>query len=226
MSDLRKLLASALTGSSMAESAIEETALDRILAMSHADRLGTLLWRLRLANDRSAFRPAVLLLSSRMARKHEPRSMREKVAECAIMEWLDDVCRPCWGRGNIVPKDAPVATHVCTTCNGTGRRRHSDAARARALAIGQDAAKKWEARFAKAHAVITAADRAVWYEVAEQLERTERRDRPGKKAADTGTNRGRLDLSSQEAAEAARNQPCTEQPSDGSVARADGAPGA
>lgn len=93
------------------------------------------------------------------------------VARCALMEWLDDVCKPCWGRGYMVPKDAPVATHACTTCNGTGRKRHPDNERARGLGLGVDIAKKWEPIFARAHAFISAADRRTWIEVATQLER-------------------------------------------------------
>lgn len=171
MSDLRKMLAVALQTSDLTDNPLEESALDRILALSHADRLGTLLWRLRLAYDAVAFKPAVLILSSRMVSAHETRPMRERVAECAIMEWLDDLCKTCWGRGYMVAKNAPVATHVCGKCSGTGRRRHDDHARARALGLGIEVAKKWEAKFAKAHAIISSADRATWIEVATQLER-------------------------------------------------------
>ncbi|HQR20061.1 MAG TPA: hypothetical protein PKV98_04300 [Burkholderiaceae bacterium] len=171
MADVRKLLATALQSTDLSDNPNEETALDRILAMAHADALGSLLWRLRLANDARSFKPAVFLLMKRMRRKAEPLPMLEKIASCAIMEWLDDLCRTCGGRGNIVPKDSPVATHACTVCEGTGRRRHTDFARGRALGLGPDVARKWEARFAMAHSRIAAADRKTWYEVAEQLER-------------------------------------------------------
>lgn len=172
MSDLRKLMATALTSSNLGADENEERAIDRILALGSGDRLGTLLWRLRLANDHTAFKQAALVLSSRMVRAGEARSMREKVAERAVMEWLDDVCKICLGRGRLVPKNSPVATHTCTGCEGTGRARHSDAARARALGIPMPAARKWEARFAKAHALISAADRATYVTVARQLGRT------------------------------------------------------
>ena len=171
MADVRKLLATALQSTDLSDNPNEETALDRILAMAHADALGSLLWRLRLANDARSFKPAVFLLMKRMRRKAEPLPMLEKIASAAIMEWLDDLCRTCGGRGNIVPKDSPVATHACTVCEGTGRRRHTDFARGRALGLGPDVARKWEARFAMAHSRIAAADRKTWYEVAEQLER-------------------------------------------------------
>lgn len=171
MADVRKLLAVALQATDLSDNPNEETNLDRILALAHADRLGILLWRLRLANDAKAFKPAVFVLSLRMHRQGELRSTRERVAECALMEWLDDLCRICGGRGNIVPKDSPVATHACTVCEGTGRRRHTDFARGRALGLGPDAARKWEGRFAKAHSLISSADRETWIRVATQLER-------------------------------------------------------
>lgn len=171
MADVRKLLAVALQATDLSDNPNEETNLDRILALAHADQLGGLLWRLRLANDAKSFRPAVAVLVKRMRRKAEPLPMLEKIASCAIMEWLDDLCRTCGGRGNIVPKDSPVATHACTVCEGTGRRRHTDFARGRALGLGPDVARKWEARFAMAHSRISSADRAAWYSVAEQLER-------------------------------------------------------
>lgn len=171
MADVRKLLATALQSTDLSDNPTEETALDRILALAHADALGSLLWRLRLANDARSFKPAVFILSKRMHRQGEARETREKVATCALMEWLDDLCRTCGGRGNIVPKDIPVATHVCTVCEGTGRRRHTDFARGRALGLGPEAARKWEGRFAKAHSLISSADRKTWIEVATQLER-------------------------------------------------------
>lgn len=172
MSDLRKLIATALTSSNLGASDTEERAIDRILALASADRLGSLLWRLRLANDPGAFKPAVLVLSSRMVRQGEDRAMRERVAAAAILEWLDDLCRNCGGRGRLLPeKGTPVLTHVCTKCEGTGRHRHTDAARARALGIPLNAAAKWGGRFAKAHALISSADRKTYASVAAQLER-------------------------------------------------------
>lgn len=171
MADVRKLLATALQSSDLSDNPLEETALDRILAMAHADQLGRLLWRLRLANDAQSFRPAVSVLVKRMRRKAEPLPMLERIASCAIKEWLDDLCKTCGGRGNIIPKDSPAPTHACTVCSGSGRRRHTDFARGRALGMGPDIARKWEARFAMAHSKIATADRKTWYEVAEQLGR-------------------------------------------------------
>jgi len=177
MSDLRKLVASAILGTDLSDDPNQETPLDRIAAFAFSDRLGNLLWRLRWANDRHSFAPAVFLLSSRMRVHGELRSMREKVAQCALMEWLNDVCVPCQGRGKLVPKDTPIATHSCTVCNGTGKARHSDAARARALGLEVGAVRKWEHRFERAHAKISSADALAWVEVAAQLGRVTRKEK-------------------------------------------------
>lgn len=171
MADIRKLVATAILGSDLTDNPLIETALDRIRAFAFSDRLGSLLWRLRYANDHRAFADAVLVLSHRMALPGEARSMREKVAGTAIMEWLDDICRTCQGRGRLVPKNAPVATHACTKCNGTGTGHHSDAKRARALGLSLAAARKWGPRVARAHDLISAADTATWLETAARLER-------------------------------------------------------
>jgi len=171
MSDVRKLLATALQSSDLSSDPNGESALDRILAMAHADRLGSLLWRLRLANDRGSFRPAVLVLTSRMQSAKGAMSMRAKVASVAIMEWLDDVCRHCRGRGYHVIPDTPVCDHACTYCNGSGKQRHSDHARAVGLELDVETTRKWEPHFARAHALIASADRRTWIEVATQLER-------------------------------------------------------
>lgn len=172
MADLRKLLAHALRASDLSASSTEETNLDRLLALAHATRLGGLLWRLRLANDAAAFRPAALIIAKRMLRgPHDNPKVVERVASCALMEWLDDLCRPCRGRGYLAPKDTPVLTSVCTVCNGSGRAHYSDAVRAAGLGITLDAVRKWEPRFARAHSVIAGADRDTWLRVAIQLER-------------------------------------------------------
>lgn len=181
MSDLRRLLAISLQSSDLSTNANEESAIDRILALATADRLGSLLWRLRLVNDARSFHPAALILAHRVRRsnaKGRPltHAVEQRLAERVITEWLDDVCRACVGRGHRVAKDSPVALHACTTCNGTGRRRHSDAERAKAMGFTVSS-HAWSERFAWAHALVAAVDRQTWVSVAVQLERIS--GRPG-----------------------------------------------
>ena len=195
--DLRQLVAAALHSSDLGDDPTRETPLDRILAMAHADRLGGLLWRLRLANDAAAFAPATLIVSRRLRRGTDRRSRAEifdRVAARAVQEWLDDLCRVCLGRGKLVAKDTPVATHVCVRCSGTGRRRHSDAERARAIGLSMDAARKWTPKFALAHEIIADADAGAGLEVAAQLGRISGRRTVVRGSVSSANSRGILAL--------------------------------
>ena len=181
MSDLRRLLAVALQSADLSSNPNEENAIDRVLALATADRLGSLLWRLRWVNDAASFKPASLVLARRFQQSHRrgqplSRDIVHRLADRVLVEWLDDVCRACMGRGHRVAKDAPIALHSCTVCNGTGRRRHSDADRATAMRF-MVSSPTWAERFARAHSLVSSADRRTWIEVAAQLERIE--GRPG-----------------------------------------------
>lgn len=171
MSDLRKLLASALAGSDLSEDPTGESPLDRVRALAFSDRLGSHLWRLKWAHDAGAYRPAAALLAKRLRRQHEPREMVERVAEAALREWLDELCPTCGGRGHAVIEGTPTAGRTCVPCNGTGLRRYRDADRMRATGLTREQYPRWEARFARAHSAISAADRRAWGDVAAQLER-------------------------------------------------------
>lgn len=171
MANLRKLLASALSGSDLSESPTGESALDRVRALAFADRLGGQLWRLKWAHDPGAYKPALDLLARRLRKQHEPREMVERVAGVVLREYLDELCRACGGRGRIVADGTPAGGHACVPCLGTGVRRHSDAQRMRDTGLTHAQYPKWEQRFARAHAILAVADRRAWQEVAEQLER-------------------------------------------------------
>jgi hypothetical protein len=173
MPDVRTLTASALRSSNLADAHFHETSSDRVKALAHADRLGSLLWRLKDAQDGSAYQPAVNLLAERLcqSRRPEPFSMRQRVAEVALREWLDDRCSTCSGRGRVKNLSSPIATKSCGTCAGTGVRRYSDVERGIALGLPTDNARKWAGRLARASEVIAAAENKTRFVVNAQLER-------------------------------------------------------
>ena len=171
MSNLRKLVATALRAADLSDDPLRETALDRIGALAFSDALGSKLWRLRWSYDASCFKPAALLLWRRTQRPHENNKIHKVICEVVLGEWLDDLCRTCHGRGHAVVKGTGRAGNPCTVCNGTGSRRHNDLERMRSTGLSAGAYRKWEPRFASAHAALSAADVQAWLDVARQLER-------------------------------------------------------
>lgn len=170
MSNLRKLIATAVLGSDLTDNPIEETALDRVRAFAFADRLGGLLWRVKWMNDHRVYEPARVMLAHRMIRGREPMGILLRIAGCVLHEWLDDLCPACQGRGYSVVEGTPHARDACVACDATGIKRHSDASRIASVKLTESSYPKWEPRFAAAHALITAADRKAWLDVANQLE--------------------------------------------------------
>lgn len=123
---IRESVAAALR-SGLKDSPERETPLDRLTAFSGASRLGTLLWRLKYANDAKAFKPASWLVARALPR-HISNSLRISVAGRALKEWCLSMCETCRGAKQIPEGDKLVD---CRTCQATGKRRHTDHDRAR-----------------------------------------------------------------------------------------------
>ena len=122
---IRETVASALD-SGLRDSPERETPLDRVAAFAGASRLGTLLWRLKYANDPRAFKPASLLIGKKLPRNLHG-SMRITIAQRALKEWCLGMCAVCKGAKEVMRGDKMVE---CKTCDGTGKHRHTDADRA------------------------------------------------------------------------------------------------
>ncbi len=118
---IRETVASALD-SGLKDSPERETPLDRVTAFAGASRLGTLLWRLKYANDPRAFKPASLLIGKKLPRNLHG-SMRITIAQRALKEWCMPMCETCNGAKEVMRGDKMVE---CKTCNGTGKRRHTE----------------------------------------------------------------------------------------------------
>jgi hypothetical protein len=164
LSNLKKLITTDLIHGLLRQNnvgEVVETSSDRIGALAFADKLGSLLWRLRWANDAAAFEPAVELLAKRCRGRRATDGRRHLVAVCrlALEEWLDDQCRKCGGRGHTINKGVK---HACAKCDATGTRRHSDAERMRQLHMDRKAYSKAEETFADAHTHIASADSQTW----------------------------------------------------------------
>lgn len=184
MSDLRKILASAITGSDLSEDVNCETPLDRIGALAFANDLGGTLWRLKYANDHRSYDRALALLSNKIRQQNKwagSITMARKICACVLDEWLDEICRQCGGREKIVVEGTPHARHACPSCSGTGMRQPSAQTRMSRLSLSATAYAKWEPRFSKVHQKIVEADDLAWASVASQLERITSRRSTGAK---------------------------------------------
>lgn len=171
MSDLRRQIAAALTSGNLAHSPIIETAIERIGALAFADRLGGLLWKLKWANDRAAYEPALHLLVKRVRKPHEARSLPLELCRQCLHEWLNNLCRKCAGRGSVA--DRFGVRRACYACDGRGFGSPSQHERARAIGVDLGGYRRWESRFEAVHQYIRAADLLAWNDIAAQLERIE-----------------------------------------------------
>jgi len=106
-----------------------EKAVDKLTAFCYADRLSTLLWRLKYGNDASAYKPVVFLLAKTL--KPLNKNISIKIAQQALHEWLFPLCTTCQGTKERMAGELRV---VCRACNGTGVGRYSD--RDRELKVG------------------------------------------------------------------------------------------
>ncbi len=97
---------------------------------------------------------------------------RTAVARWALVEWVEDACGTCTGKGQI-PMHQEAAEgrqgmKQCPTCSGIGKRRYSDEERLKALGLA------WlgERPLSVAHSQIAAAEREAVQVTREMFERT------------------------------------------------------
>ncbi|MGI4856744.1 MAG: hypothetical protein ACRYHA_07435 [Janthinobacterium lividum] len=183
-------------------------------ALAFSDTLGRLLWRMKYGQDvkRAGLARAAWLLSDHLRHAHRfdpSRAKRlrklphsdnsetgaaqgdviDRLACRALVEWINDRCPQCRGRGTIgqaacavgvsrgtptgrrKPRPASPACQLCPTCRGSEKRRVDHPARARALGLSLDQYQRhWERRFDFALAALDRVDGLV----ADQLKRRHR----------------------------------------------------
>ncbi len=148
---------------------LKERPVDRLASFAKADRLGTLLWRLKYANDATCYTPALFLLVKEMeAERKDNFHFRQNCAKIALDEWLADKCISCLGSGEVMQESLPVP---CPVCGGHAIVHYTDRDRARKLGITPDQAAKMSKRISNAQEIITNMDRKVNRTVAFNLEK-------------------------------------------------------
>lgn len=144
---------------------------DAVASLAFTTRLGSALWRAKYGGDEGSARTAVILLAKRLhlRERRRRRDFLARIAERCVFEYLDEGCSPCGGKG-VVYAEA-VATHACPTCAGTGRKRHGDGERAKAVGVPIDKLPMLNRIFAYAHELIANADSRAGRDVGRQMRR-------------------------------------------------------
>lgn len=135
-----------------------ETAIDRIAAVASCSRLGSALFTLKFVNRASSYKVATEEMAKRSARRipRTSMTMRRKVCQLALEEWLLDQCTTCGGRGITIKKNGVY--RPCKKCaitpRMTGRRQYKQFERAQALGVDMKEFSKWETRIESMKTVI------------------------------------------------------------------------
>lgn len=106
-----------------------ERAIDKVAASGRASALGVALWRAKYLNEARALREAQRALYAAYAGRYksEAQSIRERVANQIMREYLLEMCSVCLGVGELVEKKLRV---VCKVCNGVRVKWYGDVERA------------------------------------------------------------------------------------------------
>lgn len=126
----------------------------KLAALGKADRLGALLWRLKYRGEARLARQCIVLLSAQLREDHRwQRTVRgrsrtrgaagkeeavradliDRLAFRVLMEWVNDRCTTCHGRGSIGSIGSVV---MCSACSGSCRQPQKVLDPARALDLG------------------------------------------------------------------------------------------
>ena len=97
----------------------------RLHAFAKAPRLSTLLWRLKYGLDRSVLNETASLIARELPARRFTMRPRVKIlsAQKALIEWLNEKCEVCGGRGSMQLEDRVI---TCQQCGGLGLKRYSD----------------------------------------------------------------------------------------------------
>ncbi|SDV48693.1 DnaJ-like cysteine-rich domain-containing protein [Chitinasiproducens palmae] len=143
-----------------------------VFLLARAERSAARFKRGKYRSFKQQFRdPRVATVDAPMA------DIVERFVAAALSEWIDDVCDHCQGRGLIhlgkrEREDGEGArlTRVCPACNGSKRRRHTSAERAKAMGIDRGLFEAhWQERFDRLLRWLYALDAATEWQIAAKL---------------------------------------------------------
>ncbi len=90
--------------------------------VGQSNPIGVSLWRLKYAGDSAEFPKVVTALAEMLAKRNVKYKDALLLALNAVKHYVDDVCKPCVGRGyDIIPGTPVLSDQICTHCRGAGR---------------------------------------------------------------------------------------------------------
>lgn len=103
---------------------------DKLAAMALSGELGTLLFRVKFANDATSY-PKLLvkwqeIVAKKAIRRRWPKHITaKKVAVASLDYWLNDVCTVCSGKCYMPLPNTPkvLSDTACQACLGLGKKR-------------------------------------------------------------------------------------------------------
>lgn len=170
--NLRELVGTSLLSTHLETKEERESAIDRVGALGRATKLGSALWRWKVAGDPGAAPTALSALlrkaqrRTKVYRHNKDFKLLTKVCKMVLAEWYFPNCRECGGRREFVDEKLRV---VCAVCNGTGLHRYDD--RERFLTLGIPQSELWEKRIAEVWLCLAGEDHGTQVVVRYQLER-------------------------------------------------------
>lgn len=124
---MKEILARAVNASSLEWEETHETQVDRVAAMAGGSHLGSYLLRIREGAQPEWAHRAMLILARRLIKRHHiSRSIAEKIAAQALVEWAYPHCPDCGGAREVMGEHIRI---LCPSCKGTGVRRWTDSER-------------------------------------------------------------------------------------------------
>lgn len=108
---------------------------DALIAVgAKVSRLASLLLRIKNADQSRWTHEAILLLAKPLTKKYKlSRSVSERIAHAALIEWIRPHCRHCNGASEIRQDNG--VTIQCHSCGGIGVHRYGDRERERLCGI-------------------------------------------------------------------------------------------
>lgn len=124
-------------------------------ALGLADALGAMLWRLKYKGDHRVAARALVLLANRLREDHRwartvsgrgrtrgasgdqigaAPDLIDRLAFRVLMEWVNDRCTTCHGRGTVGQMGS---LSLCPSCNGSSKQPPQHSTRARDLGVSR-----------------------------------------------------------------------------------------
>lgn len=174
---MRESVAVALVSGNLEQKDYSVSAIDKIGALAHADRLGSMLWRLKyiwhpLQRGRYEVRPYTQTMTLLVERATKlacrqnwtmaQKKMLANLCDQVIREWLGGKCPKCLGRGFLPAKneEGKRVTKLCQakTCD-KGDRVWSQSERAKSIGVArQHYAMYWDDKLRDVMQIVLDAD--------------------------------------------------------------------